>query len=61
MWLMSTFEKQILKILFFVSTFLDWYNCQTDVRKNVFLRLTNYRKNVLICLATLRKKWHTMI
>ena len=26
MWLVSTFEKTNLKILFFVSTFLDWYN-----------------------------------
>ena len=26
MWLMSTFENENLKIIFFVSTFLDWYN-----------------------------------
>ena len=26
MWLVSTFEKIYLKKIFFVSTFLDWYN-----------------------------------
>ena len=26
MWLMSTFEKGNQKKIFFVSTFLDWYN-----------------------------------
>ena len=28
MWLVSTFEKIYLKKIFFVSTFLDWYNPQ---------------------------------
>ena len=26
MWRVSTFEKLYLKKIFFVSTFLDWYN-----------------------------------
>lgn len=31
MWLVSTFEKIYFKKIFFVSTFLDWYNfCATE-------------------------------
>ena len=33
MWLVSTFEKTNLKILFFVSTFLDWYKAVGLSRK----------------------------
>lgn len=58
MWLMSTFENENLKIIFFVSTFLDWY--KTEQKKsekcdfwNLFYaeKRANYslksRKNVL--------------
>ena len=61
MWLMSTFENTKTNYLFFVSTFLDWYNLHKPERKNVFFSPMNQRKNVQICLAKQRKKWHTMI
>ena len=34
MWLMSTFENENLKIIFFVSTFLDWYKEKYNALQN---------------------------
>lgn len=46
MWLMSTFENENLKIIFFVSTFLDWYKQSRKNRKNVILGICFMQKNV---------------
>ena len=46
MWLMSTFENENLKIIFFVSTFLDWYNRAEKNRKNVIFGIGFTQKNV---------------
>ena len=46
MWLMSPFENEILKIIFFVSTFLDWYKQSRKNQKNVILGIGFTQKNV---------------
>lgn len=46
MWLMSTFENENLKIIFFVSTFLDWYKTEQKKRKNVIFGIGFTKKNV---------------
>ena len=33
MWLVSTFEKNYLRKIFFVSTFLDWYKLKQRVSR----------------------------
>lgn len=52
MWLVSTFEKIYLKKIFFVSTFLDWYNL-----RNLLLIITPANKVVKKKLAFF--KYHT--
>lgn len=46
MWLMSTFENENLKIIFFVSTFLDWYNNLEPCKKERDRRGKGARKQV---------------
>ena len=71
MWLMSTFENENLKIIFFVSTFLDWYRRPAGVelcvfklhdlfRKNVFIQVIKYRKNVCNTLCKTQKMCYTI-
>ena len=60
MWLMSTFENENLKIIFFVSTFLDWYKLHDLFRKNVFIQVIKYRKNVCNTLCKTQKMCYTI-
>ena len=46
MWLVSTFEKIYFKKIFFVSTFLDWYNFRNV--KRVLYRIIHYSECVLL-------------
>lgn len=43
---MSTFENENLKIIFFVSTFLDWYKQSRKNLKNVIFGIGFTQKNV---------------
>jgi len=45
MWLVSTFEKNYLRKIFFVSTFLDWYNPLEKWKKKRNILLIFLRKN----------------
>ena len=49
MWLMSTFENEISKLIFFVSTLLDWYTgtkMQNRILKSVIFIRKICQKNV---------------
>ena len=61
MWLMSTFENENLKIIFFVSTFLDWYNFSCLLFLTGTKQSRKNRKNVIFGICFMQKNVQTIL
>ena len=61
MWLMSTFENENLKIIFFVSTFLDWYIFFVSTFLDWYNRAEKNRKNVIFGIGFTQKNVQTIL